>query len=60
MSSDKSIKEDAKKNNSKRRKRIQWFDKLRPSSSLSSINSKYSIYHRNSSLKPKTIKPAIQ
>lgn len=60
MSSDKNIKENPKNIVSKRVKRLQWFDRLRPSSSLSSINSKYSIHHRNSSLKPKTIKPTIQ
>ena len=37
----------------KRRKRIQWFDKLRPSSSLTTFGSKYAVYHRNSNMKIK-------
>lgn len=60
MSSDKNIKENTKNNALKRRKRLQWFDRLRPSSSLSSVNSKYVTYHRNSSAKPKIIKPVTQ
>lgn len=60
MSSDKNIKEAPKNNAQRKRKRLQWLDQLRPSSSLASLSSKYSTYNRNSSLRPKTAKPVIQ